>query len=113
MNVIDWLTHTARWMHADRPDLYLSVDDAFDDLSTVHDKLSLRDGSSWTSWGGFFLHKWEEDGVVEWNLMKKISSADVFLDENAVNVTGWTDTSGTMSVGVLIPGPDLDLGDVL
>lgn len=105
MNLIDWMVESAAWMRRDRPDLYREYEDAFNDLERVVNELTSQDGPGWTSWGGFFLHKWEEDGVVEWNLMKKVTSADVFIEENEINVSSWTENSGTMTSGVELPYP--------
>lgn len=106
LNTMDWLQHTAVWMQQDRPDIYSTAQEAFTDLHNHYDSMSEEEGSGWTAWGGFMLHKHEEDGVVEWNLMKKITSLDIFIEEFEVSVTNWTKSSGTMSRGVeYLPAP--------
>lgn len=106
MNVIDWMVKTSEFMAKDRPDLYRTAEDAFADLSEIHGRLAEIEGPSWTAWGGFFLHKWEEDDSVEWLFTKKISEAVIFPSEGDALVTGWTKNSGTLKTGVDLPPVD-------
>lgn len=108
MNMIDWLDKTATYMAKDRPDIYDSVDDAFRDLSDIFDKMNAENGPLVTSFASFVLFKWVDDDIVEFVLTRKISSGTVFPDEGVTQVFGYTKNSGTLAVGVDLPGP----GDV-
>ena len=108
MNAFDWVNKTAEFMHRDRPDVFKSVQDARSVLSAAYDSLACREGSGWTSFAGFILHKHEEeDEVIEFNLAKKISSIDLFPKDLSCSVHGWTETSGALKVGVDLPSPGL------
>lgn len=111
VNIIDWLRETARYMRADRPDLYESEEEALEDLSQIYHSLGDYDYPCWSAWAGFFLHKWTEDGLTEWTFTKKISEAAVFPEEGKIKVYGWTASSGTLKTGVNLPSPDFEEGE--
>lgn len=104
MTGVDWLVKSAEFMFRDRPDIFSSVEDAFEVLDAAYQNLGYYDGSGWQSFCGFILHKHvDEDDVVEYNLAKKISSIDIFPKDHEVSVQGWTEGSGTLKVGVDLP----------
>lgn len=106
--MIDWLTKTAEYIAKDRPDLYDSVDEAFRELSDIFNLMNSENGPLITSFASFTLFKWVDDDVVEFMLTRKISSGTVFPSEGVTQVFGYTGNSGTLAVGVDLPGP----GDV-
>src|SRR5690349_7285291 len=104
-DAIKWMTETAKFMAKDRPDLYDDETEAFADLSKIYDAMADTEGPTWTSWAGFNLVKHEEDGIVEWDFTKKISTCAIFVDEGVCDVYGWTSKSGTIKHGVELPSP--------
>lgn len=101
MDVMDWLQHTSAWIQKDRPDLYPMLNDAFEDLLGAYDQLASRNGSAFTHFGNFFLHKYVEDGVTEWSFTRKISTVVTYEEEpGQTQVYSHTRGSGTVSRGI-------------
>lgn len=106
-SLIDWMVEVAAYMRRDRPDNYPTYDDAFNELQRIIGELSSQDHPGFWHFGGFFIHKWVEDGVIEYYFCKKVASAHIFEDDGETQLYGWTSGSGTMKDGPELPSPEL------
>lgn len=104
MNMTDLFRESAVFMAKDRPDVY-TAESAMEDLIRIHDDLAQYDGPAWCSFASYILFKHVEEGMTEWNLTRKLSSASLFPEENTTLVYGHTDGSGVLSRSVELPSP--------
>lgn len=105
LNVIDFIRESAEFLHTDRPDVYSSVEDAVTELTRCMDSIDGSDGG-WISFTSYVLFRHEEDGMIEWNLTRKLSSVTLFEPEEECLVLGYTDNSGTLKYGINLPSPN-------
>lgn len=93
----------ARFMAADRPDIY-NEDTAHRDLVTWYSELSSKDKPGSMGTGGFSLVKSVDDeGDVYWMLSRHIVELSVFITETDSDVFDWTAESklvGQVDLGV-------------
>ena len=99
MNVSKFLQESARFMAADRPDLW-TKEDAFDILSTWFATLAGEEGSAEISSGGFALTKRQEDQFIEYELHRKISQFCVFPEEEETSLFDWSSGGTLVDVGL-------------
>lgn len=105
MNMTDLFRESAIFMAKDRPDIY-TAQSAMEDLIRIHDDMAQYEDSGWSSFASYILFKNVEDGVTEWYLTRKLSSAILFPEENEARVYSHTHHGG----GAVSA---LDLPDVL
>lgn len=114
MNVTRFLREGARFMAADRPDLW-NVEDAFDRLTQMFSYLVGVENSGEIGTAGFVLQKFvgvdDDEGVITWRLARNILTFEIFEEEGESLVSDWTDTSALSNIGLDIPDPSLDNDD--
>lgn len=113
MDVTRFLREGAKFMAADRPDIW-TVDSAFDVLVKLFSDLAGQDGSGEIRVGGFALQKYvgtgDEEGLIEYNLHRQVLTFEIWEDENVTAVYDWTDCSALSNIGLDVPDPfDSDL----
>ena len=104
MNVTKFLRESARFMAKDRPDIW-SQDSAFKTLTMWYSELAGMDDGGEISTGGFALTKREYDGLIEYELHRKITQFTIFEEENVTDLMDWTTHGTLVDIG-------LDLEDV-
>lgn len=105
MNVIDWLKESAKYMAVDRPDIY-STETALRDLSNYVELLRQVDlPYNWVSFSSYVLLRHVDDGIEEFDLVRKLSSVSLFPEEEINLVFSHTGLSNTLKTGVNLPSP--------
>lgn len=105
MNVIDWMRESARYMAADRPDIYTPATACTELFRYVEFLRKLDMPFNWVSFSSYILIRQMDDGVEEFDLTRKLSSVSLFPEEEDVLVFSHTSLSKTLSVGVNLPSP--------
>jgi hypothetical protein len=95
---VAFLDGAAELMSGDRPDLYRTPQEAWNDVARYLDKLRLVDGNTWISFASYVLVKAVDDGVVEWTLTRKMVSLSEFPEDNESYALAHV--SGTSLTGV-------------
>lgn len=100
MNVSNFLQQSAKFMSADRPDIW-SVDTAFKTVTEWFSLLAGDDEGGEISSGGFAMTKRITDGVYEYELHRKVIQFTVFDDEGT-SIFDWTRGGTLVDVGLNI-----------
>ena len=104
MNVTKFLRESARFMAKDRPDIW-SERTAFETLTRWYADLMGETEDGEISTGGFALSKREYDGIIEYELSRKVATFTIFQEENVTDIMDWTTNGTLVNIG-------LDLEDV-
>lgn len=103
MNVSKFLQESARFMASDRPDLW-TPDTAFAALSAWFSDLAGEDNEGGEiSSGGFALTKRNSDGVIEYELHRKITQFCIFEEEEETSLFDWTQGGHLVDIGLSLP----------
>jgi hypothetical protein len=102
MNVIDFLRESAKFLALDRPDLY-TEETAMDELDRIMNQMRDIPGSGATSFTDYYLLRYTEEGLEEWDLVRKLSSVVSYDDEPGVWVCSFTHGSEALKHGINLP----------
>lgn len=92
MNVIDFIAQSARYIANERPNIYESASEAAHDLTTALDVLrDSGDPQGMCMFSGYALLRFEDDGVEEFFLTKKLASLALFEEEEVCRAYGWVE----------------------
>lgn len=108
-NMIDFLRENAKFMAADRPDIY-NAESALADLISWYNHLDQSDDADYISSGGFTLSKEvSPDGhVVEYFFARLVSSAHIYVNDGDFDTFNWLSGSATVPASV-VPNIDSEL----
>lgn len=99
MNVTKFLQESAKFMAHDRPDIW-DADSAFKTLTSWFSHLAGEDEGGEISSGGFGLTKRDSDGVIEYELHRKITQFCVYPEEEETSLFDWTTNGELVDVGL-------------
>lgn len=103
MDVSTFLQESSKFMSADRPDLW-TQETAFKTLTEWFSHLAGDEDTGEISSGGFALTKRMYDGVIEYELHRKIVQFNIFEDEDSqTSLFNWTDGGSLVDIGLNIP----------
>lgn len=103
MDVSNFLKESARFMAADRPDIW-NEESAFHTLVDWYSKLSDDEHENGEICsGGFGLSKRSEDGLIEYELNRKITQFNIYQEEEETSVFDWTNGATVVDIGLDIP----------
>lgn len=88
----DFTNAAAKWMRADRPDLWSSHEEALLDITTAFSELSGYDDEdeAVVHFSGFTLTRIPMDGMVEYVLSRKLISFAVYTEDEESDTFDWT-----------------------
>lgn len=101
-NIIDFMRESAKFMAADRPDVY-TPESALDDLSQMMIRMRDQGGDGISSFASYMLIRHEEDGLEEWDLVRKLSTAVIDYDDPEAMVYSHTKNSGVLTSSINLP----------
>ncbi len=101
-DITRFLQECAKFMAKDRPDLW-TVNTAFTNLTQWFSHLAGEDDSGEIGSGGFGLTKRLYDGVVEWELHRKIVQFNNFEDDGETSIFNWSGGGTLVDIGLDIP----------
>lgn len=99
MNIIDFLRESAAFLVADRPDVY-DHETAVEELSVAMDNLREAQNQKFAAivFTSYVMMRLVEEGVEEFLLTRKLSSAIIFEAEQEVGAYGYV-------AAINLPGP--------
>lgn len=99
----------ARFMVADRPDIFPNEDSAKEALVEWYMDLSEddEDNIGWST-GGFTLRKIIDDDVITWVLERSIAQLTIFPEENIAHIYNWAHDGAVVGKADLGIPPQID-----
>lgn len=101
-NIIDFMRESAKFMASDRPDVY-TPESALDELSQMMVRMREQDDDGITGFASYMLIRHIEDGLEEWDLVRKLSTAVIDYDDPEAMVYSHTKNSGVLTTNINLP----------